>query len=146
MRRESGFMADAKSPVGASGLMQLMPATAKDVARWSGKKNWQGDITDPDTNIEFGTFYFRRVLDQFDNREILAAAGYNAGPHRVKAWLPEEAIPGDVWVDAIPFSETRRYVRALLAYAAIYDVLLTGEQKRLSERLADVPAAEKEET
>jgi len=145
MRRESGFMADAKSPVGASGLMQLMPATAADVARWKGKKNWAGDITDPNTNIEFGTFYFRRVLNQFDDREILAAAGYNAGPHRVKAWLPPEAMPGDVWVDAIPYSETRRYVRALLAYAAIYDVLRTGKQKRLSERLADVPAAEKED-
>lgn len=145
MRRESGFMADAKSPVGASGLMQLMPATAADVARRKGEKNWQGDLTDPDTNIAFGTFYFRYVLDQFDDREILAAAGYNAGPHRVRSWLPEEAIPGDVWVDAIPYSETRRYVRALLAYAAIYDVLLNGKQKRLSERLADVPAAEKED-
>jgi len=85
------------------------------------------------------------VLNQFDDREILAGAGYNAGPHRVKAWLPPEAMPGDVWVDAIPYSETRRYVRALLAYAAIYDVLRTGKQKRLSERLADIPAAEKED-
>lgn len=145
MRRESGFMADAKSPVGAAGLMQLMPATAADVANRKGEKNWQGDLNDPETNIEFGTFYFRYVLNQFNDREILAAAGYNAGPHRVKSWLPEADMPGDVWVDAIPYSETRRYVRALLAYAAIYDVLLTGKQKRLSERLADVPAAEKED-
>ncbi len=145
MRRESGFMADAKSPVGASGLMQLMPATAADVARRMGEKNWRGDLNDPETNIEMGTFYFRYVLDQFDDREILAAAGYNAGPHRVRSWLPDAAMPGDVWVDAIPFSETRRYVRALLAYAAIYDVLLTGKQKRISDRLADVPAAEKED-
>lgn len=144
MRRESGFMADAKSPVGASGLMQLMPGTAKHVSEMMGIKNWAGDMTDPASNIAFGTFYFRFVLDRFDDREILAAAAYNAGPHRVAAWLPTETMAGDVWVDSIPYSETRRYVRALLAYAAIYDVQLNGTAKRLSERLDDVPAKEPE--
>jgi len=138
MRRESAFMADAKSPVGATGLMQLMPNTAKHVASLKGKKNWRGDLTDPEINIEFGSFYFRHVLDRFDEREVLAAAAYNAGPHRVSAWLPKAPMAGDVWVDTIPYSETRRYVRALLAYAAIYDVHLTGEPKRLSERLDDI--------
>ena len=144
MRRESGFMVDAKSPVGATGLMQLMPATAKDVANMKGKKNWAGDLTDPQVNIEFGSFYFRHVLDRFDDREVLAAAAYNAGPHRVDSWLPEADMAADVWIDTIPYSETRRYVRALLAYAAIYDVHLTGKPKRLSERLDDIPAKPKE--
>jgi len=144
MRRESGFMVDAKSPVGATGLMQLMPKTAEYVAGLKGRKNWRGDLTDPQVNIEFGSFYFRHVLNSFDEREVLAAAAYNAGPTRVKSWLPESDMAGDVWVDTIPYSETRRYVRALLAYAAIYDVHLTGEPKRLSERLADIPAKEKD--
>ena len=144
MRRESAFMADATSRVGASGLMQLMPATAKHVAKMKGQKNWRGDLTDPATNIDFGTFYFRFVLDRFDEREILAAAAYNAGPTRVKSWLPEQTMAADVWIDSIPYSETRRYVRALLAYAAIYDVQLTGVAKRLSERLDDIPAKDSE--
>jgi len=101
-------------------------------------------LTDPQVNIEFGSFYFRHVLDRFDDREVLAAAAYNAGPHRVKSWLPENDMAGDVWVDTIPYSETRRYVRALLAYAAIYDVHLTGKPKRLSERLDDIPAKDKD--
>ncbi len=146
MRRESGFMADAKSPVGATGLMQLMPQTAKHVADMKGKKNWRGDLTDPATNIEFGSYYFRHVLDRFDEREILAAAAYNAGPTRVKSWLPESVMAADVWIDTIPYSETRRYVRALLAYAAIYDVHLTGKPKRLSERLEDIQPKGQDET
>ena len=144
MCRESGFMVDAKSPVGATGLMQLMPKTAEHVADLKGKKDWAGDLTDPKVNIEFGSFYFRHVLDRFDDREVLAAAAYNAGPHRVNSWLPNDDMAGDVWVDTIPYSETRRYVRALLAYAAIYDVHLTGKPKRLSERLDDIPAKEKD--
>ncbi len=142
MRRESGFMVDARSPVGATGLMQLMPRTAEYVAELKGKTNWKGDLTDPDTNIEFGSFYFRHVLNRFNEREILAAAAYNAGPTRVNSWLPDDAMPADVWIDTIPYSETRRYVRALLAYAAIYDVQLNGEPRRLSERLDDIPAKE----
>jgi len=116
MRRESAFTADARSAVGATGLMQIMPKTAKHIASMKGLKNWHGDLTDPSTNIEFGSFYFRHVLDRFDEREVLAAAAYNAGPHRVLDWLPEEPMAADVWIDAIPYSETRRYVRALLAY------------------------------
>lgn len=142
MRRESGFMVDARSPVGATGLMQLMPRTAEYVAELKGKTNWKGDLTDPNTNIEFGSFYFRHVLNRFDEREVLAAAAYNAGPTRVNSWLPDNTMAADVWIDTIPYSETRRYVRALLAYAAIYDVQLNGEPKRLRERLDDIPAKE----
>lgn len=142
MRRESAYIADIRSPAGAMGLMQLMPNTAKEVARLKGEKNWRGDLTDPVTNIAFGTFYFRRVLDQYDGHNVLAAASYNAGPHRVKGWLPDDAsMEADRWIDTIPFTETRRYVRAVFAYAAIYEQRLTGGVFQLGRYLLPVPRA-----
>ena len=143
MRRESAYIADIRSPAGAIGLMQLMPNTAKEVARLKGEKNWRGDLTDPATNIAFGTFYFRHVLDRYDGHQVLAAASYNAGPHRVKSWLPEDApMEADRWIDTIPFTETRRYVRAVFAYAAIYEQRLSGGVFQLGRYLLPVPAAE----
>lgn len=142
MRRESGYIRDVKSSAGAIGLMQLMPNTAKYVAKLQGKKNWQGDLTDVETNIDFGAFYLRHVMDKFDDHQILATASYNAGPKRVNIWLPPEAMPADVWIDAIPYSETRRYVRAVMAYTAIYEWHLTKQPARLSTKLLMVPAAE----
>jgi len=143
MRRESAYIADIRSPAGAIGLMQLMPNTAKEVARLKGDKNWRGNLTDPATNIAFGTFYFRHVLDRYDGHKVLAAASYNAGPHRVKSWLPEDApMEADRWIDTIPFTETRRYVRAVFAYAAIYEQRLSGGVFQLGRYLLPVPAAE----
>ena len=142
-RRESAFIADIRSSAGAIGLMQLMPATAQDVAGMLGMESWRGDLTDPATNIAFGTRYLRHVLDRFDGHQALATASYNAGPHRVKRWLPTgEAMESDRWIDTIPFTETRRYVRAVLAYAAIYEKRLSGEPYRLLERLPPVPSAD----
>jgi len=126
MRRESAFIRDVSSSAGAIGLMQLMPRTAKYVATDLQKqKNWQGDLTDVSTNIDLGTHYLRYVMDRFDNHQVLATASYNAGPHRVDQWLRDSAIDADVWIDTIVFTETRRYVRAVLAYAAIYEYQLT---------------------
>ena len=143
MRRESAYIADIRSSAGAIGLMQLMPGTAQDVARWRGEENWRGDLTDPDTNIAFGAYYLRHVLDRFDDHQVLATASYNAGPHRVAGWLPEKgAMEADRWIDTIPFTETRRYVRAVLAYAAIYQQRLEGEPYDLSVRLRPVPSKE----
>ena len=143
MRRESAYIADIRSSAGAIGLMQLMPGTAQDVARWRGQENWRGDLTDPGTNIAFGTYYLRHVLDRFDDHQVLATASYNAGPHRVAGWLPEKgAMEADRWIDTIPFTETRRYVRAVLAYAAIYERMLGGEQYDLTGRLRPVPSKE----
>lgn len=141
MRRESGYIRDVKSSAGAIGLMQLMPNTAKYVAKLQGKKNWNGDLTDVETNIDFGTFYLRHVLDKFDDHQILATASYNAGPKRVSIWLPPEDMSADVWIDAIPYSETRRYVRAVMAYTVIYEWHLTKQPERLSSKLLVVPAA-----
>lgn len=142
MRRESGFIPDIRSGAGAVGLMQLMPRTAAYVAELKGDKNWEGDLTDENTNIDFGAFYIRHVLDRFDDHLVLALASYNAGPHRVKKWLPEGNMPADVWIDTIPFTETRRYARAVLAYSLIFEWRLTGNATRLLERLVDVDPAE----
>jgi len=80
-------------------------------------------------------------MNKFDDHQVLATASYNAGPHRVDQWLREDEIEADIWIDTIPFTETRRYVRAVMAYAAIYEFHLTGEPQRLSMKLRTVPAA-----
>lgn len=141
MRRESAYIRDIKSGAGAVGLMQLMPNTAKYVAKLQGDKDWRGDLTDASTNINFGAFYLRHVMDKFDDHQVLATASYNAGPHRINQWLEDQSLDADVWIDTIPFTETRRYVRAVLAYAAIYEYHLTGQAARLSNKLRPVPAA-----
>lgn len=141
IRRESAYIRDVQSSAGAVGLMQLMPRTAKYVADLQGLKDWRGDLTDAGTNIGLGTHYLRYVMNKFDDNQVLATAGYNAGPHRVDAWLREEETDADLWIDTILFTETRRYVRAVMAYAAIYEYHLTGKPVRLSDKLKVVPAA-----
>ncbi len=141
MRRESAYIQNVRSGAGAVGLMQLMPRTAKYVAGLQGKRNWKGDLTDAATNIGFGTYYLRYVMNKFDDHQVLATASYNAGPSRVDQWLRDDSVDADIWIDTIPFTETRRYVRAVLAYAAIYDYHLTGKAQRLSEKLRPIPAA-----
>ena len=113
-------MADASSSAGAMGLMQLLPATAKRQAKRS-KVKYKGRSTllQPNTNIRLGTGYLAAMLDNFDDNLAIAAAAYNAGPHRVKRWLTEE-LPQDRWVESIPFRETRSYVKNVLAYTVIY--------------------------
>ena len=144
MRRESGFIADIKSPAGAVGLMQLMPATARFVAGKIGRDAGNLVLTNPETNIEMGAWYLRFTLDRYDDHIALAAASYNAGPHRVKKWLPPTgSVPADVWIDTIPFDETRRYARAILAYATLFEWRMKeGETTRLEQRLPAVNSAE----
>lgn len=137
MRQESAFNAEARSSAGARGLMQLMPATAKMVARkmrvrYSGTRQ----LNNPDTNIRFGTWYLRHVLDKLGNNPILATAAYNAGPHRVQQWLPEKTgLAADIWVEAIPFTETRKYVKRILTYSVIYEERMGLSPARISERM-----------
>ena len=144
MRRESGFIADIKSPAGAVGLMQLMPATARFVAGKIGRDPGKLVLTHPETNIEMGAWYLRFTLDRYEDHIALAAASYNAGPHRVKKWLPPTgSVPADVWIDTIPFDETRRYARAILAYATLFEWRMNdGETTRLEQRLPSVNSAE----
>lgn len=139
IRRESLFDPKANSPVGAMGLMQLMPRTAKQTAKSLGIKRLKTkDIYDIKNNINFGTQYFKKVLNRFDNNPTLAAAAYNAGPHRVKKWLPKaKSMDADLWVETIPYNETRNYVQAVLAYSSIFDKSL-GNIEKISNRMKSV--------
>ncbi|MBA6328999.1 transglycosylase SLT domain-containing protein [Colwellia sp. MB02u-6] len=117
-RRESSFMSDANSPAGAKGLMQIMPNTAKQLAR---KKVSTRYLFKAKNNIKLGTKYLRDLLDRHDGNQVLATAAYNAGPYRVRSWLKNaESLPADVWIETIPFKETREYVKSVLAYQQIY--------------------------
>ena len=137
LRGESAFVGTARSPAGALGLMQLMPATAAETARRTGiTLNDPRDILAPDKNILLGSAYLRQVMGQFESNFALAAAAYNAGAGRVKSWLPKQScVPADVWVEAIPFAETEAYVRRALFYAAIYEKHLGMSISRLSSEL-----------
>ena len=119
-RRESGFWTEARSPVGAQGLMQLMPRTAQSVAK-SIDLDSPTDLvlTQADTNIKLGTAYLGQLLQRFNDNRVLALAAYNAGPSRAKKWHTNPQ-PIDAFIEGIPFAETRAYVKAVLLYAAIY--------------------------
>lgn len=133
-RQESMLNPDIKSPVGAVGLMQLMPATAALVSR---KNNWSyngpRELTIPENNIRLGSAYLRDMLDKFDNNRVLAAAAYNAGPGRIKIWQSKDGKTRDtaMYVENIPFKETRQYVQNVLLYDTIYRKLLTGVEGKL---------------
>ena len=141
IRQESAFMPDARSPAGALGLMQIMPRTGRMLMRSIGRTlRSRNQLLVPDLNVELGTRYIRSLLSKTVGHFVLAAASYNAGPHRVRSWLPEETeVEADVWIDNIPFTETRRYVRRLLAYSAIYEHRLGRQPTRLTERMPMVP-------
>jgi len=133
-RQESLFTPDARSPAGALGLMQLLPSTAKLVARRIGA-NYRGkqDLLLPEKNIRLGTSYMRQLLTRFNENTVLATAAYNAGPHRVKRWLPEDHdLPADVWIETIPFKETRHYVKKVLTNRVIYKYQLGREPELAS--------------
>lgn len=121
-RQESAFMIQAKSHVGAMGLMQLMPATAKETAqRYGIPLATPRSAVNPEINIQLGAAYLSQVLGQFKGNRVLASAAYNAGPGRVRQWLRDaKHLPYDVWVETIPFDETRLYVQNVLAYSVIY--------------------------
>lgn len=142
IRRESAFMSDARSSQGALGLMQLMPGTARHVARTL-KLRYRGQhsLLGTDTNLKLGTSYLGQMLKRLDSQAVLATAAYNAGPHRVEAWLPENQ-PMDAirWVETIPFHETREYVSNVLAYTIIYQHLMSDSYTRLAQRMPPVPA------
>ena len=142
IRQESAFMPDARSPAGALGLMQLMPRTGRELMRRAGRQyRNRSQLLAPDLNVELGTRYIRSLLSKTGGRLPLAAASYNAGPHRVRGWLPAEGeVEAAIWIDNIPFTETRRYVRRILAYSAIYEHRLGQRPTRLSERMPPVPS------
>jgi soluble lytic murein transglycosylase len=140
IRRESAFDAEAKSPAGALGLMQLMPGTGAEMARLL-KESWRSErsLLEPDVNLRYGSAYFRGLMDRFHHHFALAAAAYNAGPNRVERWRPvRKPMPADIWVETLPFIETRQYVIAVLSHAVIYSERLGGAGLRISDFLADI--------
>jgi soluble lytic murein transglycosylase len=140
LRQESGFWVEARSPAGALGLMQLLPGTAREAAR-SLQLRLPSDraVLEPDTNIRLGAAHLRRVLDGLDGHPVLATAAYNAGIQRVRGWVPQgTAQPADLWVESVPFAETRRYLQQVLTYTTIYRQRLGLPPVRLAERMRPV--------
>ena len=124
MREESGFRPEVVSPVGARGLLQIMPETGARLARELGEPFDEQVLFDPATNVRFGSHYLSSLLDRFAGRKAPAVASYNAGPRAVERWLAREAkLEEDEWVEAIPYDETRGYVRRVLRSLHVYRTL-----------------------
>jgi soluble lytic murein transglycosylase len=144
-RQESRFMHFARSGVGAAGLMQLMPATAQWVAKRMGLNGYNNTmIRNLNTNIEFGTYYMRYTLDLMGGQTVMATAGYNAGPSRAKQWMATEPLEASIYIETIPFAETRTYVQKVMANTQIYAPRLVSENnsikiQTLKSRLGVVP-------
>ncbi len=139
IRQESRFIMDAKSVVGASGLMQVMPATAKWTAKKIGLTNFQvPQLNEHETNVTIGTGYLKLVLDDFDGSMPLAAAAYNAGPSRSRNWRKGPVLEAAIWAENIPFTETRDYVKKVLSNTTNYAAIITGQPQSLKARLGTV--------
>ncbi len=141
MRQESRFVADIKSRVGASGLMQLMPATAKWVA---GKLGWGkfdlDRVSDIDVNVALGSRYLGDVWKQLGNSQVLASAGYNAGPRNASRWQAETPMDAAIYIENIPFDETRIYVKRVMANATHYAKLFGQGQTSIKARIGSIPS------
>ena len=139
IRQESRFMAHARSRVGATGLMQLMPATAKWVARQIPVEAYRKEmLVEPSVNVRMGTYYFSRVLADLGH-PILATAAYNAGPGRARRWREAQPLEGAIYVETIPFNETRDYVKQVFTNVWFYRHRLTGEAPSLRQLVGTVP-------
>ncbi|MDD5321994.1 MAG: transglycosylase SLT domain-containing protein [Methylococcales bacterium] len=140
IRQESMLDKNARSAAGAQGLMQIMPKTGQQIAHSLGE-SWQSgnSLFNPDVNIKYGAFYYRQLLNRFNGHFALATAAYNAGPNRVSKWLPyNRPVPADIWIETIPFKETRKYVSSVLFYSIIYQQRLQGNALKITKWLSDV--------
>jgi soluble lytic murein transglycosylase len=140
IRQESMLDKNALSVVGARGLMQIMPETGRQIAH-ALNEPWQAEnsLFNPDVNIKYGAFYYKQLLNRFDGHFALATAAYNAGPNRVVKWLPSDrSVPADIWIETIPFKETRKYVTSVLSYAVIYQQRIQKNTLKMSRLLFDV--------
>jgi soluble lytic murein transglycosylase len=139
-RQESRFVPDIVSSAGAIGLMQLMPATARWVAKQMGRADFRtAQIADVGVNTQFGAFYFKYWLERLARQPALAAAAYNAGPNRAQAWRNGAPLEGAIWVESIPLNETRDYVKKVLANTMFYAQFLSQPYVPLHARLGTVP-------
>ena len=138
-RQESRFIPDIVSSAGAVGLMQLMPGTARWVAKQLARNDYQpAQIGNTDLNTQFGAYYYKYWFERLDKMPALAAAAYNAGPGRAQAWRPAASLEGAIWVETIPFNETREYVKKVLANAMIYNQSFGGASTSLTSLLGVV--------
>ena len=135
-RRESAFFSGAQSPVGARGLMQIMPATGKAVASSLQKRHTQSDLFNVEHNVLLGSAYYRDLLDRFGGNRVFALTAYNAGPHRVDRWRNSvgQGLPVELWVETIPYKETRNYVQAVLSYNVIFQYMQGDQQMLLTPK------------
>ncbi|WP_339675869.1 transglycosylase SLT domain-containing protein [uncultured Zhongshania sp.] len=143
-RQESAFAPSANSPVGARGIMQLMPGTARLVARQMGMAQPRTeDLVTPEKNIAMGGFYLGQLLEQFGGNRILATAAYNAGPTRVERVLlrQTEELPADIWIENLPYGETREYIKNVLAFSVIYAEKLKLDRPLLASHERKISAA-----
>jgi soluble lytic murein transglycosylase len=141
IRQESRFIMDARSVVGASGLMQLMPATAKYVAKKIGMTDFKPSrVNEFEINTKLGTHYLLMVLNDLGGSQVLASAGYNAGPGRPAKWRSTLGHPveGAIFAETIPFTETRDYVKSVLSNATYYEATFSGQPQSLKERLGRI--------
>ena len=140
MRQESRFVSNARSHVGAGGLMQIMPDTAKLVARQMGETYNPAALSDMNTNIRYGTFYLSMIQNQLSSSPVLATAGYNAGPNRARRWQPDDqGIAADQYAESIPLTETRDYVKHVMTNAAHYGILLGQGAQSIGKRMQTIP-------
>ena len=141
MRQESRFISQAKSNVGASGLMQVMPATARWIAHKLGMSDYRKkQVGSMDSNLIFGTYYMKTILGWFDNNPVLASAAYNAGPSRARQWRGDIPLEGAIYTETIPFSETRDYVKKVMSNTVYYAQQFGQPQRSLKERLGIIAA------
>ncbi len=141
MRQESRFINVARSGVGASGLMQIMPATARWIAKRLGIKRFHPrEMQDPAKNIQFGAYYLKHVQTSLDGSPVLATAAYNAGPGRAQRWRDSRPMEAAVYIESIPFSETRDYVKKVMSNAMYYAARFGQPSVLLTDRLGTVPS------
>ncbi|KXZ65840.1 Soluble lytic murein transglycosylase precursor [Acinetobacter venetianus] len=140
MRQESRFVTSARSHVGAGGLMQIMPNTAKLVARQMGETYNPAALSEMNTNIRYGTYYLSMIQSQLSGNAVLATAGYNAGPNRARRWQPDfQTMAADQYTESIPLLETRDYVKHVMTNATHYGVLLGQGPQSLEKRMSTIP-------
>jgi soluble lytic murein transglycosylase len=139
LRQESLYRTDAVSSAGAHGLLQLLPATARRTAQhWKRPKPRDSDLFNPSINVALGAGQLRMLIDRFGGQTAVALAGYNAGPAAAARWLPTDSVDPDIWVENIPFNETRGYVQRVLWHSVVFAWLRSGEAQRTDAWLARI--------
>jgi soluble lytic murein transglycosylase len=139
MRQESLYRRDAMSSAGARGLLQMLPETARRTARkWNRPKPAADDLFNPTVNVPLGAANLRSLVDRFSGQTLVALAGYNAGPNAAARWMPGESLDPDVWIENIPYNETRNYVQRILWHNVVFSWLKKGEPQKVDSWLARI--------